>query len=110
MTRLKSKFLIIATLITSLGGLVLSGQESEETIRAVVQLRPGGPMIESEVKIEEVPVNPPTISAEQSELPDDDLVLGVVAGGRAMAWPIRYLAQFEVVNDTVGGTPLTPTW
>ncbi len=67
-------------------------------------------MTETDVKIEEVPVNPPTISAEQSQLPDDDLVLGVVAGGRAMAWPIRYLAQFEVVNDTVGGTPLTPTW
>ncbi len=42
--------------------------------------------------------------------PNDDLVLGVVVDGKAMAYPIRYLAMSEVLNDRVGDTPLAPSW
>ncbi|HZN54595.1 MAG TPA: DUF3179 domain-containing (seleno)protein [Candidatus Polarisedimenticolaceae bacterium] len=38
-----------------------------------------------------------------------DKVAGVVAGGAARAYPLRVLVWHEVVNDTVGGTPIAVT-
>ena len=63
-----------------------------------------------EVGVHEVPVDPPSVSAAEAGLADDELVLGVVIDGRAMAYPIRYVAMTEVVDDRVGDTPLAPTW
>jgi len=60
--------------------------------------------------IQRVPVDPDSVAAEDSPLDDDDLVLGVVLDGRAMAYPIRYLALHEVIDDQVGDTPLASTW
>lgn len=40
----------------------------------------------------------------------DDLVLGVAAGGEAVAYPVRALAYHHVVNATVGGRPLVATY
>lgn len=77
---------------------------------ATVQERPGGPVEEVEIGVYESPVEPPSVPAAEADLPADDLVLGVVVNGRAMAWPVRYLALSEVVNDRVGGVPLAPTW
>jgi hypothetical protein len=57
-----------------------------------------------------VPVEPPAVTAEAAGLDDDELVLGVLIEGEAMAYPIRYLALYEVINDRIAGTPLTPTW
>lgn len=37
---------------------------------------------------------------------DDELVLGVVIGGEAVAYPLRFLARHELANDTVGGVPV----
>lgn len=37
---------------------------------------------------------------------DDELVLGVVIGGEAVAYPLRFLARHEFANDTVGGIPV----
>lgn len=36
----------------------------------------------------------------------DDPVIGVEIGGEAKAYPIKILNWHEVVNDTVGGTPI----
>ena len=63
-----------------------------------------------EVGVHEVPVEPPSVAAGEADLADDELVLGVVIDGRAMAYPIRYLATTEVINDRVGETLLAPTW
>lgn len=90
--------------------LALTGAAQERTVRGVMQPRPGAPAEEVEVKVHPVPVDPPSMPAAEAELPDDDLVLGVVVDGQAMAYPVRYLALSEVVDDRVEETPLAPSW
>ena len=82
----------------------------ERTVRGVMQARPGADAEDVEVKVHPVPVDPPSVVAADAEIPNDDLVLGVVVDGKAMAYPIRYLAMSEVLNDRVGDTPLAPSW
>lgn len=36
----------------------------------------------------------------------EDRVVGVLAGGQARAYPLRFLVWHEVVNDTLGGVPV----
>ena len=84
--------------------------KADRTVKAHVQMRPGGEREEVEMPVWEVPVDPRSVPAAEAELPDDDLVLGVVVDGRSMAWPIRFLALSEVVDDRVGETALAPTW
>jgi len=90
--------------------LATGAPAQERTVRGVMQSRPGAPAEDVEVKVHSVPVDPPSVPASEAELPDDDLVLGVVVEGKAMAYPVRYLAASEVVDDRVGTTPLAPTW
>ena len=95
-------------------GAPLFAQESRPqprtTVKANVQMRPGGEREEAEMPVFESPVDLPIVAADASQLADDDLVLGVVVDGAAMAWPIRYLAMYEVVNSRAGKRPLAPTW
>lgn len=37
---------------------------------------------------------------------DDEVVLGIVSNGQAVAYPLRILARHELANDTVGGDQL----
>lgn len=37
---------------------------------------------------------------------DDEIVLGVISNGEAVAYPLRILAHHEVANDTIGGDQL----
>ncbi len=85
-------------------------QEEGRTVRANVQPRPGAPAELMEMRVREVPVDPASIAADEADLADDELVLGVMIDGQPMAYPIRYLAAVEVVNDVVGDTSLAPTW
>jgi hypothetical protein len=43
-------------------------------------------------------------------LVSSDRVIGLTLGGRARAYPIRILNWHEVVNDTLGGTPVAVTY
>jgi hypothetical protein len=56
----------------------------------------------------EVPVAP----APDAGLRDDDLVLGVVVGGEARAYPVNLMwkPENEVLNDRLGGAAITATW
>lgn len=58
--------------------------------------------------------NPPIVSRAEAEeqLKDDELVLGVVVGDKARAYPINMLTgpRREIINDTLGDTPLAATW
>lgn len=90
--------------------LTMTGAVQERTVRGVMQPRPGAPAEEVEVKVHAVPVDPPSVPAAEADLPDDDLVIGVVVDSRAMAYPVRYLALSEVVDDRVGDTPVAPSW
>jgi hypothetical protein len=52
------------------------------------------------------------VEAREATLRDDDLVLGVVLGGEARAYPINLMwrAENEILNDKLGGTAITATW
>lgn len=56
--------------------------------------------------------NPTFVSAEEasSQLAPDDLVIGVSIGGEHRAYGVAFLSSHEVVNDTLGGRPITVTW
>ncbi|NIR49954.1 DUF3179 domain-containing protein [candidate division KSB1 bacterium] len=86
------------------------GTEPPRTVKGTMQARPGGPMELVEVGVHEVPVNPPLVEAEQASLRNDDLVLGIVTDGEAVAYPIRYLAMYEIIDSKVGKLPVAPTW
>ena len=61
-------------------------------------------------------VEPKTLPAAQAEeedwVQDDELVLGVVAGGKARAYPINTLTgpKREIINDELGGRSIAATW
>ncbi len=46
------------------------------------------------------------------EVTDDELVLGVVIGGEARAYPINMLTgpSREIINDRLGGRAIAATW
>ena len=51
--------------------------------------------------------NPDRLTPEQVDfMTPDELVLGVVIGGKAGAYPVRFLARHELLNDVVGGVPV----
>lgn len=69
-------------------------------------------------------VNPAAFSVDEAEayskqlrsahqgkfLVDGDRIIGVVLNGEARAYPISILNWHEVVNDTLGGTPIAVTY
>ncbi len=56
----------------------------------------------------------PVVSADDAaeEVTDKVLVLGVVINSEARAYPINMLngPAREIINDTLGGTPIAATW
>jgi len=48
--------------------------------------------------------------ADPTELTDTDPVIGLAIAGDARAYPLRILTWHEIVNDTVGGMPVTVTY
>ena len=57
-------------------------------------------------------LDPEIVPAGEAGLDDDDIVMGVVIGDEARAYPVNYMngPYNEVVNDTLGGTPIAPSW
>ena len=47
---------------------------------------------------------------EYEDLVDTEPVIGLVVNGEAKAYPIRVLTWHEIVNDTIGGTPVAVTY
>jgi hypothetical protein len=99
-------------------GLHASAQSAEPTqgnsatkkVKVRMQARPGGPMEDLEMPVHEAPVDLPSVPADHASLKDDELVLGVVIDGQAVAYPVRYLALYEIVDHRVGRTPVAPSW
>ncbi len=55
--------------------------------------------------------NPQFVSiAEAKGLTDTEPVIGLIINGDARAYPLRILTWHEIVNDTVGGVPVTITF
>jgi len=49
-------------------------------------------------------------AAEASAVAPDDMVLAVLAGGDAVAYPVRQIAYHHLVEDSVGGVPIVATY
>ena len=60
--------------------------------------------------IKDVPVK--TVAEVEGKLQGSELVLGIVVGEEARAYPINMLTgpQREIINDVVGQTPIAATW
>lgn len=54
--------------------------------------------------------DPRWVAADQAQLPDEAVVLGLVIDGQARALSINLLNAHEVVNDTIGETPYAAVW
>ena len=57
-------------------------------------------------------INPEIVSAREAPLADDDMVMGITHNGEVRAYPVNYMngPTNEIVNDTLGGTPVAPSW
>ncbi len=53
---------------------------------------------------------PFVVAGEAGSMEADDLVIGVTAGDAVTAYPVLLLYGREIVNDTIGDTPITATW
>lgn len=49
-------------------------------------------------------------AADADFVEPEDLVIGVVVNGEAVAYPVNQLAYHHVVNDSVGGVPIVATY
>ncbi len=55
--------------------------------------------------------NPKFISVgDEKELVETDPVIGLIVNGEAKAYPLRILIWHEIVNDTIGGVPVSVTF
>ena len=54
----------------------------------------------------------PFVAAEKSRLRDSELVIGVTVNEQSRAYPVNQLTgpKREIINDTVGETPIAATW
>ena len=55
---------------------------------------------------------PSTFGAAEvgEQVGEASLVIGVSVGSESVAYSVSYLSSREIVNDTVGGTPIAVTW
>ena len=83
------------------GLAVMAGAETEFKPRKVV-------------KPFEVIKDAPVLDGREAEefVSDDELGVGVVAGGKARAYPLNQLTNpsREIINDHLGGIDLAATW
>ncbi len=77
-----------------------------EAIIPLDQIVSGGPPRDGIPSID----NPKFVSAEDADLQDSDLVLGLNINGDIRAYPLNILVWHEIVNDEVGGTPIAVTY
>jgi hypothetical protein len=57
-------------------------------------------------------VDPEIVPASEAPLEEGDMVLGVVIEGEPRAYPVNYMngPTNEVVNDTLAGAAIAPSW
>jgi hypothetical protein len=53
---------------------------------------------------------PDFVTAEGAPLQEDELVMGIVIGGEAKAYPVSVLRFREMVDDELAGWPILVTW
>lgn len=114
----KKRWVILAlTLALAAGGVALAfpdyrraewpNTDFSKSSIPLDEITSGGPPRDGIPPIDE-PVFLPV--AEAAGLPDTEPVIGLVIGGDARAYPLRVLIWHEIVNDEVGGVPVTVTF
>jgi hypothetical protein len=100
-------------LVPALLGLLLGWSAgAEEVIRNGFVLAPASVPVEEILRggppRDGIPAldHPRQVPPEEAGFADDAVVLGVVLGGEARAYPVSILNHHELVNDTVGGQPI----
>ena len=81
-----------------------------DSVEVFAQPNPGQPSTMIDMSVYPAPVSPPSVRSDQVRLTDDELVIGIVIDQKPMAYPVRFMAMVEVVNDVVEGVPIAPTW
>ncbi|MEE9607915.1 MAG: DUF3179 domain-containing protein [Myxococcota bacterium] len=99
--------LLVAALLASAGAAAaetptLNGFRLDPRGIDVREILPGGPGRDGIPALD----HPPAVAAGDSPWPADAAVLGVVRNGEARAYPIAILVWHELVNDTLGGSPI----
>ncbi len=79
-----------------------NGFQLEPSAVPVDQILAGGPPRDGIPAL----TDPDVVAASKASWKDDEVVLGVEAGGEARAYPLSILVWHEIVNDTLGGKPL----
>jgi hypothetical protein len=83
-------------------GPVRNGFVLEPASIPITEILGGGPARDGIPALD----RPATLPAAQAGWSDDELVLGVVVGSEARAYPVAILNWHELVNDTLGGEPI----
>ena len=73
----------------------------------LAEIMSGGPPKDGIPSIDDPKVVP---VSEITDLADTEPVIGVTVNGEARAYPLGILTQHEIVNDTIGGVPVTVTY
>ncbi len=55
-------------------------------------------------------LHPELVDADEAIIAPGTKVIGVFVGGEARAYPLFILNNHQVVNDVVGGTPISASW
>lgn len=84
----------------------LNGFSLTQAAVPVREIVPGGPPKDGIPAL----TSPKTLSAAKAPWDDEEVVIGVVEGGQARAYPTTILLWHEVVNDTLGGRPILVTY
>src|SRR5262245_13667830 len=96
--------LLAVTAAAILPGLLRSPETPEEEYRPMRQILPQPPTTKIAVA---------AVRNIDKELDDDEMVLGVVIGDEARAYPLSTLSATpatKVINDTLGRKPIAVTW
>ena len=98
--------LLLVSLASVAAGMpVACGQDGETrpTFRPVKVVRPFAPITDFEIK---------SVVEVIDQVNPAETVLGVTIRGHARAYPVNMLTgpRREIVNDTLGGTPIASTW
>ncbi len=111
-TKLSAAFLACAAMILTLS--VCEQRQGGEPSVKVKKKKRGNPLQFVHLEEEGFPlnVNPEHVSAAEAPIGGGDMVMGVVINGEARAYPVNYMGgpRNEVVNDTLGGQAIAPSW
>ena len=115
--------LLSPLLITTFGAVVLAGSmamaeaplhlDSPNGFNLTFSLIPREEIFSGGPPKDGIPAltSPRHVSADRAQyLSDEDLVVGVVLGNEARAYPLRILVWHENANDVVGGRPIAVTY